>query len=96
VSSGSPRAELGTSTLAISQSVIAFTAFLPNFVEVGKSDKKAIEGQVRLGETAAVVIALSIGALLSWLSQSPFPFMISSVMSFVLISLYEVALRQEM
>lgn len=90
-----PRAELGTSTLAISQSVIAFTAFLPNFVEVGRQDKDSIAGEVRLGETAAVVIALSIGSLLSWLSGSYVPLYISAVMCAILIGMYETALRKD-
>lgn len=91
-----PRPEaLGSSSLAISQSVIAFTAFLPNFVEVGRSDKESIAGEVRLGETAAVVIALGIGALLSWLNGDKTPFLISAIMSFILIAMYEAALRKE-
>lgn len=91
-----PRPEaLGSSSLAISQSVIAFTAFLPNFVEVGRSDKESITGEVRLGETAAVVIALGIGALLSWLNGDKTPFLISAIMSFILIAMYEAALRKE-
>lgn len=91
-----PRPEaLGSSSLAISQSVIAFTAFLPNFVEVGRSDKDAITGDVRLGEAAAVVISLSIGALLSWLNGDKTPFFISAIMAFVLIAMYEAALRKE-
>lgn len=88
-------AAVGSSSLAISQSVIAFTAFLPNFVEVGKSDKKSIENEVRLGESAAVVIALSIGGLLSWLNGDKTPFLISAMISFVLIAMYETALRKE-
>lgn len=91
-----PRPEaLGSSSLAISQSVIAFTAFLPNFVEVGKSNPDDIRNSVRLGETAAVVIALSIGALLSWLNGDRTPFLISGIMAFILIAMYETALRKE-
>jgi len=91
-----PRPEaLGSSSLAISQSVIAFTAFLPNFVEVGKNNPEDIAGQVRLGETAAVVIALSIGALLSWLNGDKTPFFISAVMVSILVVMYETALRKE-
>lgn len=86
---------LGSSSLAISQSVIAFTAFLPNFVEVGKSNPEEIQGAVRLGESAAVVIALSIGALLSWLNGDATPFIISAIMAFILIAMYETALRKE-
>lgn len=87
--------EFGVATLAITQTVTAFTAFLPNFTEIGRSDKGAIEGEVRLGETAGVVIALSIGGLLAWLTGSSLPFFISVLMTFVLIAMYETALRRE-
>jgi hypothetical protein len=89
------RADIGVGSIAVSQSVVAFTAFLPNFVEIGRSEKETVEGEVRLGELAAVVIALSIGALLSWMAESTIPFMISAFMSFVLITMYEVALRKD-
>lgn len=86
---------MGPASLSISQAVISFTAFLPNFVEVGRADKGQIEGEVRLGEAAATIVALSIGALLSWLSNSPVPFAISSLMALVLVAMYETALRKD-
>jgi len=89
------RPELGTASLAISQSVFAFTAFLPNFVEVGKSSPDDIRKQVRLGETAAVIIALGIGGILTWLAGSPVPLGIAALMSAILIYLYETAMRRE-
>jgi len=91
----SARPELGSSSLAISQAVISFTAFLPNFVEVGKSDKGEIENEVRLGEAAAVTTALAVGALLSWLNASYVPFFVAAIMSFVLIAMYEAAMRKD-
>lgn len=90
-----PRAEIGSASLSITQAVISFSAFLPNFVEVGRSNKDEISGEVRLGELAATAIALSIGALLSWLSGSTVPFGIAGFMSFVLVAMYEVALRKD-
>lgn len=89
------RPELGSSSLAISQSVIAFTAFLPNFVEVGRADKDQIAGEVRLGETAAVVIGLAIGGLLSYLSESYVPLFIAAIMSAILVAMYETALNKD-
>jgi hypothetical protein len=89
------RPELGSSSLAISQSVIAFTAFLPNFVEVGRADKDQIAGEVRLGETAAVVIGLAIGGLLSYLSGSYVPLFIAAIMSAILVAMYETALNKD-
>lgn len=87
--------EFGVATLAVTQAVGAFTAFLPNFTEVGRSNKEEIAGEVRLGETAAVVIALSIGSLLSWLTSSPIPFFVAAIMTFILVAMYETALRKE-
>lgn len=87
--------ELGSSSLAISQAVIAFGTFLPNFVEVGRANKDSISGEVRLGEGAAVATALSVGLLLGWLNGSAVPFYIAAAMSLVLIGLYETALRKE-
>jgi hypothetical protein len=64
-------------------------------VEVGKSDKAEIENEVRLGEAAAVTVALSIGALLSWLNASYIPFFVSAVMAFILVAMYETAMRKD-
>lgn len=86
---------LGPATVAIGQSVAAFTAFLPNFVEVGKADKETVRGEVRLGEMAAVAVASGIGLLLTWLTGSNVPLMISLIISALLVSLYEVAMRKE-
>lgn len=90
-----PRAEIGSASLSLTQAVVSFTAFLPNFIEVGKADKDAIENEVRLGESAASVVALSIGALLSWLSGSPIPLLVAALMSFIIIAMYETALRKD-
>lgn len=87
--------EFGVGALAITQTVTAFTAFLPNFTEIGKAEKERVEGEVRLGETAAVVIALSVGGLLSWLTGNSIPFFISVLMTFILVAMYETALRRE-
>lgn len=92
----SPKPEsIGPATLAISQSVVAFTAFLPNFTEIGRSDKSAIEGEVRLGEIAAVFVAGGIGVLLSWLTGSNVPLVVSLLVSLLLVTMYETALRKE-
>lgn len=91
----SPRAEIGSASLSISQAVVAFSAFLPNFIEVGKADKEEIANEVRLGETAAVAIALGIGGLLSWLSQSAIPFVVALLMCAMLVGLYETALLKD-
>lgn len=89
------RTEFGTAALAITQTVVSFTAFLPNFTEIGRADKEQIAGEVRLGETAATVIALSIGGLLAWLTRSNIPFFIAVLMTAILVAMYETALRKD-
>lgn len=86
---------IGPATVAISQSVVAFTAFLPNFTEVGRANKEEIQGEVRLGEIAAVAVAGGIGVLLSWLTGSNVPLIISLAVSLLLVTMYETALRKE-
>lgn len=86
---------LGPATIAIGQAVGAFTAFLPNFVEVGKADKDTVKGEVRLGEIAAVSIAGGIGVLLSWLTGSTVPLVVSLLISALLVTMYEIAMRKE-
>lgn len=87
--------EASGSALAITQTVMSFNAFLPNFLDVSKADKESAANEVRLGEFAAVVVALAVGAMLSWLYGSSVPFGISAFMAFVLVSVYEVALRKD-
>lgn len=86
---------IGAASLAISQSVIAFTAFLPQFTEIKRGTMDALHSDVRLGEMAAVTTACGIGILLSWLTKSHIPAIVSVMVSFMLVMLYETALRNE-
>lgn len=87
---------LGPATLSISQSVGLFQAFLPRFTDVRRtipSTDPATTRDVRMGEIAAASLAIGIGAVVSNLTGSPVPIVISMVCSAGLIVLYESALR---
>lgn len=88
----------GPATLCISQSIGAFTTFLPNFTEVRKADptdNPDVVNDVRMGEVAAVTLALGVGAVASSLTGSPVPAVVALVTCIVLITLYEAALSQK-
>lgn len=91
-----PSDALGPATLAITQSVSSFQFFLPRLADVRRADRNHqpdMVGDVRMGEIAAATLCLGIGAMVSSLSASPYPAMVSVVMVGILIAVYEIALR---
>lgn len=87
---------LGPASLAASQSITAFQFFLPKLSDVRKVDASSnpeIVGDVRMGEVAAIALALGVGAITSSLSQSPVPMFAAVVMVAILVCVYEAALR---
>lgn len=91
-----PSDALGPATLAITQSVSSFQFFLPRLADVRRADPKHnadMVGDVRMGELAAATLCIGIGAMVSSLSGSPYPAMVSVLMVGILISVYEIALR---
>lgn len=87
--------DLGAATIALGQSVGAFQFFLPRLSDVRKStmDDADMVGDVRMGELAAGALCIGIGAMVSSLSGSPYPAMVSVAMTAILVCLYEAALR---
>ncbi len=88
----------GPATLSMGQSISAFQAFLPKFTEVRKADPQndpAFAADVRMGEVAAVVVTMGVGAIASSLTGSPAPLYTGLFMCLVLVFLYESALRAE-
>jgi hypothetical protein len=80
----------------VSQSFTAFIHFLPPLSEVRKADpvnNPDIVGDVRMGEIAAITLAIGTGAILSSLTGSAVPSFVGLVMVLVLCALYETALR---
>lgn len=89
-------ADIGPASLAVSQSFSAFQFFLPKLSEVRRADPVTdpdIVGDVRMGEIGAVTLAVGVGAILSSLTGSSVPAVVSLLIVGVLICLYEAALR---
>lgn len=91
-----PVADYGPATLAITQSVGAFQFFLPKLSDVRRADpvhNPDMVGDVRMGEVAASTLCLGIGGMVSSLTGSPYPAIVSALMAGIIICLYETALR---
>ena len=86
---------IGPATIVVSQSFSAFAQFLPPLSQVRKADPKTdpdIVGDVRMGEIAAMTLAIGVGAILSNLTRSAIPAFVALLMSLILVMLYEAAL----
>lgn len=87
---------VGPASLALSQTVMAFQSFLPSFADVRKADpitNPDVVGDVRMGEIAAMSLAMGVGVIMSGLTQSPIPIVVTAVVAIVLLCLYETALN---
>lgn len=89
--------DLGAATIALGQTVGAFQFFLPRLSDVRKSTMDDVDmvGDVRMGELAAGALCIGIGAMVSSLSGSPYPAIVSVATAGVLCLLYENALRRD-
>lgn len=90
---------LGPAVIAIGQSVGAFQFFLPHLSEVRKSSidtNPDVAGDVRLGEVAASALTLGIGFMVTSLSGSAYPMYVAVLMCFILVCVYETALRSNL
>lgn len=86
----------GPASLGMTQAIAQFQTFLPSFTEIRKADPNedaAMVQDVRMGELAAVLLTLGIGGMVSSLTGSPVPAVVSAVTCFGLVCLYESALR---
>jgi hypothetical protein len=91
-----PSEAIGPATLALTQTVGAFQFFLPRLSDVRKAsmkDSPDIIGDVRFGEVAAGALCLGMGAIVSSMTGSPYPAIVSVLMMLVLVCVYEAALR---
>lgn len=79
----------------MTQSIGAFTTFLPPLTEVRKKSQedKEFAGDVRLGEIAAAGLTIGVGTIVSGLTGSSAPILVSILMAVGLIVLYESTLR---
>lgn len=89
---------IGPASLALTQGIGAFTAFLPRLGEVRKADAKTdheMVAEVRTGEIAAVALTVGVGAVASYLTKSNTPVTVSVVVAIGLVILYETTLRRD-
>lgn len=86
---------LGAATIALGQTVGAFQFFLPRLSDVRKAgpDDADMIGDVRMGEVAAGALCLGIGAMVSSLSGSSVPVVVSLLTAVAMVCVYESALR---
>ena len=94
-----PNDALGPAPLALTQSIGAFQFFLPKLSDVRRAslkDSPDMVGDVRMGEVAAGALCLGIGAIMSSMTGSPYPAIISVAMMLTLVCVYETALRGDM
>lgn len=89
---------LGPTSLAITQGVGAFMAFLPRLSDVRKASLSDVDmvGDVRLGEIAATALTVGMGAIVSSLTGSPVPTVIAVLVCAILVCIYETALQTNM
>jgi hypothetical protein len=54
-----------------------------------------MRGDVRLGQVAAGAVSLSVGTILSYLTKSAVPLVVSLITTLVIAAIYETALTGE-
>lgn len=83
------------SLLAMTQAIGAFNVFLPPLADVrkGSLDDPEFAGDVRVGELAAVALTIGVGAIVSGLTGSAVPTVVSVITGAGLVFLYESTLR---
>jgi hypothetical protein len=81
--------------LAMTQAIAAFTTFLPPLAEVRKktADDPLFAADVRVGELAAASLTIGVGAIVSGLTGSNAPMVVSIITAAGLVVLYESTLR---
>jgi hypothetical protein len=85
----------GPATLALTQGISSFNSFLPNMTEIRQHspDDEEFVKDVRMGEITAAGLTIGVGAIASSLTSNPTPVVVSLVMAFGLIMVYETALH---
>jgi hypothetical protein len=85
----------GPAMLGVTQGITTFTTLLPPLADIRKADPTdtSFAGDVRMGEVAAVTLTLGIGMISSSLTGSPVPAGTAVLMCFILLCVYESALR---
>jgi hypothetical protein len=83
-------------TLAVTQGITAFNAFLPPLAQVRKNHpmhNPDFAADVRAGEMAGTVITVGIGVIASGIVGHPLPVYTAVLICAVIIAVYEYVLR---
>ena len=87
---------IGPTTMGLTQSLALFQGFLPKFTDIRRQDPASdadFVKDVRMGELAAALLTIGVGAIMSSLTGTPYPAVISVISALGLVMLYETALR---
>lgn len=91
---GAKLEEVLVSAFVAVEGAYAFSAFLPSIFTIRHfGADQSTERDIRDGEIAGALFALSLGALVGLLIKSPLPLIFSVGTSGAMISVYEYALR---
>jgi flagellar basal body L-ring protein FlgH len=89
---------VGPASLAISQGINSFSQFLPKLSDVRRAninDNPDVAADVRMGEIAAVTLTVGVGAIVSSLTGSSAPAVVSVLVAGTLVCVYEATLRAD-
>lgn len=88
-------AATGVSVTVASMMMSGFTSFLPTLREVRQAapNDPTMVNDVRHGQIAAGILALGVGALMAWLSESAVPIYTAIMATILYAAIYELALR---
>jgi hypothetical protein len=86
---------LTSSSIAIGQTVFAYSYFLPKLSEVRKasSSDSEVRGDVMLGQLAAGGVSGLVGVLLSWMTNSMVPLVVTAFIALFIAAIYQYALN---
>lgn len=85
---------LTSASIAIGQTVYAYSYFLPKLSDVRKAgaDDMEMRGDVLLGQVAAAGVSSLVGLLLTWMSGSKVPLIVTLAIAAFIAGVYQVAL----
>lgn len=88
-------AALGAASIAIGQTVVAYQIFLPRLGEVRRADTDdpMMRGDVLLGQLAAGSVSVMVGLMLTQMSGSRMPLMVSLFIAVLIAGIYQYALN---
>lgn len=85
---------LAVSSIAIAQTVTAYSAFLPRLNEVRRDASTDMRADVYIGQIAAGGVSLLVGFIITSLTGSKLPLFVSFAIAAFLAAVYHFAMLQ--